>query len=116
MGHIVSQDGIAVDPDKVKALIRASAPTNAKALNQFLGQIRWHSRMIRYLADVAIPLHRTVHKTPFQWKTVEQDSYDCLKRMLTKVLVVQPPDWEKPFHVFVDALDVAIGSSLMQLS
>ena len=36
--------------------------------------------------------------------------------MLTKVPVVQPPDWDKPFHVFVDALDVAIGRALMQLS
>ena len=36
--------------------------------------------------------------------------------MLTKVLVVQPPNWEKPFHVFVDVSDVAIHISLMQLS
>ena len=56
------------------------------------------------------------HRVPFQWTTVEQDAYDCLKKMLTKVPVVQPPDWEKPFHVFVDASDVAIGNALMQLS
>ena len=40
------QDGIAVDPDKVRAILEATAPSNAKALSQFLGQIRWHSRMI----------------------------------------------------------------------
>ena len=111
-----SQDGITVDLDKVKAILQAPTPTNAKALSRFLGQIRWHNRMIRYLADVSISLHTAVHKMPFQWKTVEQDAYDCLKKMLTKVPVVQPPDWEKPFHVFVDASDVAIDSSLMQLT
>ena len=47
---------------------------------------------------------------------VEEDAYDCLKKILSKVPVVQPPDWNKPFHVFVDASDVAIGSALMQLS
>ena len=57
--------------------------------------------MIRYLADDATPLHMTVHKTPFQW---------------TSVLVFKPPNWNKPFHVFVDASYVAIGSALMQLS
>ena len=72
--------------------------------------------MMRYLADVAIPLHTTVHRTPFQWTTVEQDAYNCLKKMLNKVLVVQPPNYAKPFHVFVDASDITIGSSLMQLS
>ena len=66
LGHIVSQEGIAVNLDKVRAILEAPVPTNAKALSRFLGQIRWHSRMIRYLADVAIPLHTAVHKVPFQ--------------------------------------------------
>ena len=114
--HIVSQDGIAVHPEIVKAIMEALVPTNAKALSQVFGQIRWHTLMIRHLADVAILLHRALPKTPFQWTTLEQDAYDCLKKMLTKVPVVQPPDWEKPFHVFVDASDVAIGNALMQLS
>ena len=35
--------------------------------------------------------------------------------MLSKVSVVQPPDWTKDFHVFVDASNIAIGSTLMQL-
>ena len=35
--------------------------------------------------------------------------------MLSRVLVVQPPDWEIAFHVFIDASDIAIGSALMQL-
>ena len=65
LGHIVSQDGIPIDPDKIKEILEAPAPTNAKALNRLLGQIRWHSQMIHYLADVAISLHTSVHKTPF---------------------------------------------------
>ena len=116
LDHIVSQDRIVVDPDKVKAIMDALLPTNAKALSQFLGQIRWHSRMILYLADAATPVHVTAHRTPFQWSTVEQDAYDCLKKMLSKVRVVQPPNWTKDFLVFVNASDIAIGSALMQLS
>ena len=30
--------------------------------------------------------------------------------------IVQPPDWTRPFHVFVDASDTAIRSALMQLT
>ena len=36
--------------------------------------------------------------------------------MLSHVLVVQPSDWTKDFHVFVDAFDIAIRSALMQLN
>ena len=28
--------------------------------------------------------------------------------------VLRPPDWEKPFHVFCDANNVAVGSALCQ--
>jgi predicted NAD-dependent protein-ADP-ribosyltransferase YbiA (DUF1768 family) len=37
LGHIVSKDEIAMDPDKVKAILEAPAPHNAKALSRFLG-------------------------------------------------------------------------------
>ena len=45
----------------------------------------------------------------------KQEAYDCLKKMLLRVPVIQPLDWTKYFHVFVDASDIAIGSAIMQL-
>ena len=110
LGHIVSHDDIIVDPDKVMAIREAPMPSNSKALSSFWGEIRWHSRMIRYLANVATPLHAAVHKMPFQWSTTKQDNYDCLKKMLTKVPIIQLANRAKDFHVFVDASDIAIGS------
>ena len=47
----------------------------SKALSRFLGQIRWHSRMIRHLADFATPLHTAVHRVPFQWAETEEKAY-----------------------------------------
>ena len=92
----------------------APPQTNAKALSQFLDQIRWHNRIIRYFANFATPLH--AHRTPFQWLTTTHDAYDYLKKMLSRVPIVQPRDWTKDFHAFVDTSDIAIGSALMQLS
>ena len=114
LGHIVSKDGIAVDSDKVREILEAPTPNNVKALSQFLGQIRWHSWMIRHLADFATPLHAAVHRLPFQWAEPEEKACQLLKVMLSQAPVVQPPDWTKSFHVFVDASDIAIGSVLMQ--
>ena len=83
LGHIVSKDGIAVDQDKVKAILEALAPTTTKALSRFLGQIRWHShRMLRYMVDLATPLHAAVHRTPFQWSDIEDKAYRDLKNTI----------------------------------
>ena len=67
LGHIVSKEGITMEPHKVKSIFNAPAHTTAKALNWFLGQIRWHSCMLWYLTDLATPLHATVPTVPFRW-------------------------------------------------
>ena len=75
LGHIVSKDGIAVDPDKVRAILETPALNNTKALSSFLGKIQWHSRMIRHLVDFAKPLHVVVHQLSFQWTEPEEKAY-----------------------------------------
>jgi hypothetical protein len=101
LGHIISKEGIAMHLDKVKAILEAPAPQNAKALSRFLGHIRWHSWMIRHLADFATPLHVAVHREPFSWTMEEEKAFAALKLFLTRAPVVQPPDWNREFHVFV---------------
>ena len=86
----MSNNNIVVDPDKVKAILEAPSWTNAKELSQFLGQTRWHSRMLRYLADFATTLHAIVHRTLSQWTKVEEKAYMALKVMLSQALVIQP--------------------------
>ena len=110
------KEGIAVDPGKIDAIIKSPTPKNAKQLGRFLGQLRWHNYMLQHLADFATPLHVAVHRTPFRWTETEEKAYDALKIMLSQAPVVQPPDWTRPFHVFVDASNIAIGSALMQLT
>ena len=114
LGHIVSQEGISMDQEKVQAILNAPALLNTKALSRFLGQIKWHSRIIRHLDDFATPLHAAVHCLPFQWTSIENKAYQALKLMLSHAPVVQPPVWSEPFHVFVNVSNIAIGSALMQ--
>ena len=91
--HIISQEGIAMDLDKVQAILNAPAPSTAKALSRFLGQIRWHSQMLRHLANFATPLHTAVHRLPFQWSAIEDKAYQSLKLMLSHAPVVYPSVW-----------------------
>ena len=70
--------------------------------------------MLRDLVEFATPLHAAVHRIPFRWTETKDEAYKSLKVMLLYAPVVQPPDWSQPFHVFVDASDLANGSVLMQ--
>ena len=91
-GHIVSREGIVVDPRKIKLIIEASTPKNAKALSFFLKQIQRNTRMLHYLANFATSRHVVVHHTSFEWKEIEDKACMALKFMLTQASVVQPPE------------------------
>jgi hypothetical protein len=67
-----------------------------------------------HLPCPSTPLHATVHREPFMWTEEEEKAFATLKLLLTRALVVQPPDWNREFHVFVDASDIAISNVLMQ--
>ena len=62
----------------------------------FLGQIRCHSQMLRYLADFATPLHAIVHQTPFSWIEKEDKVYMELEVMELKVMLTQTPVVQAP--------------------
>ena len=40
--------------------------------------------------------------------------FDELKQKVSTYSVLKPPDWNKPFHIYCDALAVVVGSALMQ--
>jgi hypothetical protein len=66
------------------------------------------------LADFGTPLHAAVHREALTWTEEEEKAFAALKLLLTHASVVQPPDWNQEFHLFLDASDIAIGSVLMQ--
>lgn len=117
LGHIISKEGIAVDPDKVAAIMQAPPPEDPKGCLRFLGQVRWHARHLRFLAHLAIPLNVVAHIEHNKYKWTEECNlaYHRKKMQLSRVPVMIPPDWGVDFHVFIDTSDVAtIGNVLIQ--
>ena len=90
IGHIISKDGITMDPDKVKAILLT--PSNAKDLCCFLGQIHWHNWMMHFLANFATLLLRAYTKYPIHGQKMENQAFESLNILLSHDLMVQPLD------------------------
>jgi hypothetical protein len=52
--------------------------------------------------------------TKFQWNDECQQVLDTLKENMVTVSILVFLDWEKTFHVHVDALAIALGANLVQ--
>jgi len=68
LGHIVSEEGIKVDPDKVKAVREFSTPNSKTKVRSFLALCNFYRRFIKGIATVAKPLYLLTEKERlFKW-------------------------------------------------
>jgi hypothetical protein len=115
LGHLVSAQGVRMDPDKIKAVQRVQTPKTAKQLQAFLGMVNYYRQFIRDLAKIAKPLYRlSSDKQPWHWTDLEETSFTRLKAALVEAPVLTHPDWNLPFILQTDASDVAIAAVLAQ--
>ncbi|CAI7852902.1 unnamed protein product [Closterium sp. NIES-53] len=115
LGHVVSGDGIKIDPRKVDAIPKWNPPTNIPELQSFLGFVNYVRRFVPNMAGVTKPLTDLLHKdTHFQWGGREQSAFDTLKSILSSPPVLRLADPSRPFEIITDASDFAVGAVLLQ--
>ena len=115
LGHIISAEGIKVDPSKVQAIVEWEPPQNVKQLRSFLGLESYCRRFVENFSKIAKPLSSLLEKgVKYVWSPECQLAFDTLKEKLTSTLVLIPPDDSKPYQVFCDASLQGLGAVLMQ--
>jgi hypothetical protein len=68
LGHVVTKEGIAVDPGKVEAVVNWVRPSNAHEVRSFLGLVGYYKRFVEGFSRLAAPLTKLTRKNEkFQW-------------------------------------------------
>ncbi|CAI5468676.1 unnamed protein product [Closterium sp. Yama58-4] len=115
LGHVISRDGIKIDPAKIKTIQEWKAPTNVTELQSFLGFVNYVRRFIPNMAGITGPLTDLLHKDKnFVWGEEAEAAFQELKNFLVSPPVLRIADPSKPFEVVTDASDFAIGAVLLQ--
>ncbi|GJP51198.1 hypothetical protein CLOM_g10360 [Closterium sp. NIES-68] len=115
LGHIVSAQGVHVDPKKIEAVRTWKTPENVKELQQFLGFANYYNRFMPQFAKISMPLTNLLKKnTPYKWEPQHQEAMELLKQALTSAPVLILPDPERDYVIEANASDQAVGAVLMQ--
>ncbi|KAL5764630.1 hypothetical protein ACOSQ2_017224 [Xanthoceras sorbifolium] len=56
LGHVISEDGVAVDPTNIQAVMEWPIPTTAKGVRGFLGLAGYYRKFIQGFGNIAAPL------------------------------------------------------------
>jgi hypothetical protein len=115
LGHVISDQGIKVDPAKVTAVQKWAAPINVKELQRFLGFANYYRRFIQDYAKICAPLTSLLRKdAEFRWGPEQDQAMQQIKTSLTSAPVLIIADPGKQYTLVTDASDEAIGAVLLQ--
>ena len=131
LGHIVNENGVMVDPEKVEKITNWPTPKTASELSSFLGLASYYRRFVPDFAKIAGPLHSLTGKKTrrkagkrntgsvgsedkFVWTPEAEESFRQLKERLSSAPVLAYPKFGEGFVLEVDASLQGLGACLSQ--
>jgi hypothetical protein len=113
--HLISGEGVVVDPDKVKAMVEWTRPTSMFEIQSFLGLIGYYRRFIEGFSKLSGLLTALTRKNArFVWTDECEQCFQELKRLLVTALVLALPMKFGNFEVYRDDSKKGLGCVLMQ--
>ena len=115
LGHIISKDGISVDPQKIEAIVNWPRPTNVTEIRSFLGLAGYYRRFVQDFSRLATPMTRLTRKhVTFKWDADCENSFQELKKRLISAPILTLPTGTGGYVIFSDASFKGLGCVLMQ--
>ena len=114
LGHIISEEGIKVDPKRIDGILKINFPRSLKELQSFIGKIIF-LRFIPNLAELLRNITNMLKKEVcVKWKIQAKQSFELVKQALTQTPVLISPDFTKYFYIFSFASEHTIAAVLLQ--
>lgn len=115
LGHVLSEDGVKPNEDKIKAIKQFPIPTTQREIKSFLGLVGYYRKFIPDFAKLTKPMTRCLKKNAKIVHSPEFiESFEKAKVVLCNDPILQYPDYSKPFILTTDASNVSIGAVLSQ--
>jgi len=116
-GHILSSEGLKMDPAKVKAIQDMPPPNSKSELQTVLGMVTYLQRFAPKLSEITLPLRQLLSKdVEFVWDMHQQEAFQKVKNVITQspgpVLAYFDP--KKEITLQVDASKYGLAAVLMQ--
>lgn len=127
LGFIVTNNGAATDPEKVKAIKEFPEPKNVFEVRSFLGLASYYRCFIKDFASIARPIsdilkgengsvsrHRS-RSIQVEFSEAQQRAFEKLRNILaSEDVILRYPDYKKAFDLTTDASAYGIGAVLSQ--
>jgi len=115
LGHIISKDGIKIDPKQIEAIETINIPRNKKEIQSFLGKIIFLRRFIPNFVEI-VKLIIDMLKKDSEIKCIVEAkmSFERVNKAIREAQVLAILDYTKEFLIFSFTLEHTIAIVLLQ--
>jgi hypothetical protein len=115
LGHVISKEGVAVDPDKIGSIMEWPTPKEVLDIRSFMGLAGYYRIFIKGFSKIGCPITSLQKKgVKFTWTEECEERFQSLKHLLTHAPVLKIVDPKNDFLVCTDACKEGLEGVLMQ--
>ncbi|XP_059068759.1 uncharacterized mitochondrial protein AtMg00860-like [Cryptomeria japonica] len=116
LGHIVSKEGVRIDPERVNAIQRLSLPSSWTGVRSFFGQVNFLRRLVPEFAETTKHIVGLLsEKHPFKWTEEAKNSFERIKGSVANAPTLVNPNFTKDFILYCYASEHTMSGILLQL-
>ena len=113
LGFMVSQRGIEVNPDKIRAIMEMAPPKNIKEVQSFNGKVVALNRFMSRAMDKCLPFFCTLKKS-FEWTAKCQQAFENLKTYLSSPPLLSPSKLGEELFLYLVVSPIAVSATLVR--
>ena len=115
MGHVLTNEGIKIDPDKAKAIRDMPKPADIEDVQRPNGFVNYLTKFLPRLADSMEPIRRLTRKNePWNWTEEQDKAFKEVQKIITKAPILIYYNPSSPLAIQCDASQKAVGAALLQ--
>ena len=113
LGFMVSQRGIEVNSEKVRAILELEPPRIVKAVQSLNGKVAALNRFVSKATDKCLPFFRVLKKS-FEWTNKFQKAFEDLKKYLSSSPLLNPSMPGEELYLYIAVSQVAVSAALVR--
>jgi hypothetical protein len=113
LGHLVTSDGLKIDPEKVAAVMKMPKPEDAEGARRLCGFVNYLAKFLPRLSDVLEPIRKLTHNdVMWNWTPTHDKAFETIQKLVTQAPVLQFYKPEAELTVQCDASRSGLGAAL----
>ena len=115
MGHLVTKQGLKIDPNKAKAILEMPRPEDEEGVQRLNGFVNYLAKFLPRLADHMEPIRQlTRQDKEFNWTEEQENAFREVKHLVTTAPVLSYYDPKAELEIQCDARKKGLGAALLQ--